>query len=466
MNELDRSNLDKFLKAIEPNLAAYNHASFGHLALRKGEVFELTEGCLLLHVSSKPVSSGFFQSENVRAGICPLSDLKLSPEEVIESLLAGSLRTPMGELIFPPKQGQPHSIHFSPLHQDGILRQCRQMQLNITGNERQHVDPTIIDWELKASPTPFDGIQDLCNEYSIGPISGDFLNVKVIAFRVAEVMADSSVEGSKANVGINLAEGLDRHKASIGYRVIEKNEVMKRGSLPGSELTWANMDHLQQGRSEIEVPAGAVVHCMASYYGIAQHYYWILDQKTAPNPFRSVHQAFDNNLEVLQELIVESQVKGAKARDLEIAVAWLLWILGFSTTHIGGTPRTSDAPDLIASTPLGNFLVIECTTGILKEDNKLAHLIERSEKVRQSLAASGNAHLRVLPLLATTKTRDEVKTDLEQAHKLGVLVATKEDFQEVINRTITFPDPNRLYAEAEEALRRLQNPPMFPGHGK
>ena len=159
---------------------------------------------------------------------------------------------------------------------------------------------------------------------------------------------------------------------------------------------------------------------------MAQQHFWITDPKTAQNPLRSVHDAFDTNLNVLRELIEKSQKKGVDARELEMAVSWLLWLLGFSATHIGGTGKTSDAPDLIAATPLGNLVVIECTTGILKEDSKLPHLVQRTEKVRQSLAASGNQHVRVLPVLVTTKTRDEVKAELEQAYKLGVLVATKE----------------------------------------
>jgi hypothetical protein len=77
------------------------------------------------------------------------------------------------------------------------------------------------------------------------------------------------------------------------------------------------------------------------------------------------------------------------------------------------------------------------------------------------LAASGNQHVRVLPVIVTTKTRDEVKAELEQAHKLGVLVITREDFDRAIERTIFLPNPNRLYAEGEETLRRLQNPSPF-----
>jgi hypothetical protein len=34
---------------------------------------------------------------------------------------------------------------------------------------------------------------------------------------------------------------------------------------------------------------------------------------------------------------------------------------------------------------MGNLVVIECTTGILKEDSKLSHLFQRTEKVLSEL---------------------------------------------------------------------------------
>jgi hypothetical protein len=100
--------------------------------------------------------------------------------------------------------------------------------------------------------------------------------------------------------------------------------------------------------------------------------------------------------------------------------------------------------------------------GILKEDNKLPHVVGRSEKIRQSLAVSGNQHLKILPIIVTTKIREEVKADLEQAYKLGVFVVTREVLLELMNQTVFFPDPNKLYLQAEEALQRLQNPPQLP----
>lgn len=169
-----------------------------------------------------------------------------------------------------------------------------------------------------------------------------------------------------------------------------------------------------------------------------------------------MYEAFDNQVIILRDFLENSQGKGRDARDLEAGVAWLLWMLGFGVAHLGGTAKTQDAPDLVATTPRGNFAVIECTTGLLKADNKLSRLIERAETLRRRLDASGNRHLHVLPVIITSKDREEVKADLEQAEKLGVVVVTKESLLQALNRTLVFPDAEGIYAEGERAAHEGQ----------
>jgi hypothetical protein len=96
--------------------------------------------------------------------------------------------------------------------------------------------------------------------------------------------------------------------------------------------------------------------------------------------------------------------------------------------------------------------VIECTTGLLKAENKLPLLISRVEQVRSGIVASNNKHLRVLPIIVTSKTRAEVNADIEQAERLGVLVVTKEDLQGAIVRTLIFPNPEKMYDDSWETV--------------
>jgi Holliday junction resolvase len=334
------------------------------------------------------------------------------------------------------------------------------MQLVITGGQRPQQNPVKIDWELKAAKVPFDNVQDLCAEYAIGTINGgNEARIEVVAYNLAVIDINSVVKESKANLAIILANGLDQNKASIGYRMFVNNKISKREQISSTNLTWSKMEGGQRGNVIFDVPSGAVLHCFANYADETHHFYWVRDPSTVQNPRRAVHQIFDEKLDILIELLTVP-TKGRDARDFESAIAWILWMLGFSVTHLGGTPKTSDALDLVATTPKGHFLLIECTTGILKAD-KIANLIDRAEKVRQGLINSGNGLLKVLPVLVTNKTREEVRVDAEQAEKSGILVVTREGFSELINLTHINHDPDQLYKQAEGKMQRIQHPSPF-----
>jgi hypothetical protein len=461
MNEHDQLQLTKFLEMLSLNGDGYAYVHLSYLAIKAGDKFVLVQGRLQLQGVPPPHPAGalHFRSPNVRAGIYSLSELNFSPKGLVESLLLGVLPTPDGELQFPPQQGGSHSLYYLSPHPEGTSAQRREARLAVTGGNRPVIPGSELDWEVKASSTPFFNIQELCDFYLVGPFRGNNVNVEIIANNVAAISKNSMIAGTKALSVIDLAMGLDRGKASIGYRIFDKNRVVKRGMVLGTALVWENIDGVQRGKAELEVPAGAIIDCVANYADFAQHHFWIADPKFAQNALRAVHNGFDPNLEVLKELIAKAQNKGNNARDLEIAVAWLLWMLGFSVTHIGATAKTSDAPDLIAVSPKGDFLVVECTVGILKEDSKLSRLHQRAEKIRQSLAACGNSFLKVLPVIATTKTRAEIASDVDQANKLGIAVATIETLPALLDRSLLVPDANRLIVEVEEALRASQAAP-------
>ena len=141
-------------------------------------------------------------------------------------------------------------------------------------------------------------------------------------------------------------------------------------------------------------------------------------------------------------------------RDFEAAIAWLLWMLGFSAIQLGHTKRSNqDAADIVLATPSGHFAVVECTIGLLKSDQKLSLLYERAQAVRRTFDGSKFNHLHVIPVIITAKPRAEIEADLEQAEKLGILVLAREQIDELINRTLTLPNPDQYYEEALQAIQ-------------
>ncbi|WP_157961944.1 hypothetical protein [Acuticoccus kandeliae] len=169
------------------------------------------------------------------------------------------------------------------------------------------------------------------------------------------------------------------------------------------------------------------------------------------NPRRAIYEIADDGLLTLQNFLSKSSGKG-NARDLEFGVAWLLWMLGFSVAHLGGTSLTQDAVDIVAAAPSGNLAIIECTTGLLKAENKLANLVARCTKCKEQVARTGQSFLRVLPVIVTSRTQDEIVADIESAERLGVLVISQEDLLEAVTRTLQFPDPERIFLEGERQV--------------
>ena len=454
----DQLAIDGFFLGLAPLVEAYEkYTSISYLAVKQGDAFVLVQGRLFLNTATSEIPIGHFQTENICAGHFPIAALNMDMRGVVEQLTTGKLHCPNVEILFPPADGGSYAIYYSPFHPDGLQNGNRLDILALTGARRtEYFRQPHFDWEVKAATTPYDSVAELLGDYRLGTLRGDAANFEIIASNVAAVDFSSSIVGTKARPAVLLAGGLTPEKVTLGYRVFSQGRVTRRGTIAGAAMQWSPRDALQRGVAELDIPQAAVLHCFASYAGLAQHQGWLSDPATVQNPHRAVYDLFDEKLEILQDFLTKAQGKGRNARDLEAGVSWLLWMLGFSVAHLGGTGKTQDAPDLIATTPRGNFAVIECTTGLLKAENKLALLVERAEALKRRLEASGNRHLRVLPIIVTSKMREEVRADLEQAERLGVVVMTRESLEDGLKRTLVLPDAEALFAEGERTARAAQ----------
>ena len=113
--------------------------------------------------------------------------------------------------------------------------------------------------------------------------------------------------------------------------------------------------------------------------------------------------------------------------------------------------------------PQGRFLVVECTTGLLRAESKLSKLSAREAALRKMLSASDLQHVRVLPVIVTAMTRDEVKADLGAAAETGILVLTKEDLEAVLNDgRLRFENADQLFEQALEKLAESQHQEELP----
>jgi hypothetical protein len=440
--------VDDFFAAIAPFEKAFGHAGFSYLAVKLGGDFVVWRGRVFLNPFGLAVPP-HFGSPNVRAGHYKLAELGLDVRGLIERLCVGALNTPDGELRFP---GTNYEASFVPFHPDALQSQVRHNVLTIMGEQAEAIRQPDIDWEIKGASRPYEGLQELALEFRLGPLTERSGYVEIFASHVSAVDTKlSKVAGTNANIQVLLAKGLDTGSVTLGYRIYLPGVVPTRGTLSGADMRWSEEAECFRGHATLQVPNAGALNCSVSYDGVTQSHWWLADPTQAQNPRRAVYEAFDLKLETLRNIIGGAQSRGQAARDLEAAVAWLLWMLGFSVAHLGGTARTRDAADLIVTSPSGNYAVVECTTGLLKAENKLALLHQRAQTVRDALAGS-NAHLRVLPIMVTSRPRNEITPDLEAAVSLGISVMTRESLENAIDQTLLQPNADQLYAQTEQAV--------------
>jgi hypothetical protein len=442
---------EKFCAAIAQYDEAYEVIAFSYLAARQGSEIHLIQSRLdFIVTKSMAAPESIFESRNVLAGHCILTAKERNYTEFLKGISLGKVtfRGLEMNMLSGVANGVRQNVRY--IESD---RAHRRMVFSIQAGPAPSIAARYdLDWEVRAAPRPFDGLVDVAMAHGLNPQSLDIVTFEASAAHLAEIDPNSIVSGTDAQPSCFLASRIAPERLQLNYRVQHRGQIIERGSLAGTSLEWEQQERAARGTGKIVIPEGAVVQCFPVVDGSAQHRYWLADNKSLPNAYRAAFEGYDKDLALLKDFLADTPRKGRDARDLEFGMSWLLWMLGFSPAHFGANPRTQEAPDLLVATPSANFLVVECTIGLLKAENKLAKLHERTTNLRTRLAASGQAHLRVVPMIVTPLTREDVKADIDQAERLGMVVATRETIEVALNRTIVPQNPESLFADLEKEI--------------
>jgi hypothetical protein len=449
-----KKQVESFIAAIAPLEDAYQNDNFAYVAVRTPAGFVIVRGYLHLSINEGPPLLPHFQSATIRAGHFRLTDVKLNRRQFIDCTCGGVIPTPDGELLFPTHNGHP-GAQFIPFHPEGLKTQSRLCMLRLLGSEtRQHTDSEALNWELRAADPPYDGLVDLLTEYRLFQLA-DVSTIEVVAYSVCAIDARSTIDGEGARMAIQLASSLSRENVSAGYRIIDQGKTVARGRFVGTDFTWADEGVHQLGTRDFNVPRAAVVHAMTNYNAIAQHHFFFGDPKTFQNPRRAALEVLDITESFLTDIVEKASGRANRPEknNFEAIIPWIFWTHGFCVTHIGGVPQLQELPDIIMTTPAGHFVVVECTVGMLKGDQKLQKLHDRALAVRRGLDASKQQHLRVLPMIVTAKTVEEIRPDITEAEKLGVFVVARAQIDQLIEQTIIISNPDLMFERAEATVK-------------
>lgn len=460
MTELPTEPYKEFFEYIKELDCGYDFLRFSFLAIRNEVTneFVIIKARLFLSSGIPVFENKTLKTTNVFAGSFVVErgearQIKLDELDLVKQVLSGVVRTPQGVVSFYGR-----NITFNPHF---IESQASLAILSISSDEFKQADQfRLIDWELRAATEPYDGLQDLALDLGLGSVQNSReIAVEIIASNVMVLHTDSTVQGDIAHMRVKLAAKLNPALVSVGFKEFKDRRLIKRSHIAGISFDWKEEEGFLVGNASFNVSGAAALQCFCTYAGKFQHLFWFADPSTAQNTKRVAYEIIDPRLTNLRQYIRKDDFKGSDARNVEAYVSWLLWMLGFSTAHFGQVQNSQDAVDIVATTPFGHFVLVECTTGLLKPDNKIPKLFERAQVLRTKLEASDNRHLKVLTVMVTTKGRDEVAAELEQAERHGILVLTKEDLERACDDTLILQDADKLFDRALEVVAARQGKP-------
>lgn len=441
--------INEFCARLAPIESAYaGHAMLGYCALRCGDKWQLYSARLSLD-HTMPRVRGAFRSDLVLAGRIPVDNRGLTSRQLIDGFL-GTFSVDGATVNFEAEDNGSYSAYLVPHHRSTDERTALATLKFRGGRGWERVDRDKIGWHLRGSEMPFESLAELCAAFEAGEEPG---GMEIVAAPVVRILPSSNAKLLKAELVIACAADLETRPCRLSYRVLQGATVIERSSVDGGKLGWDSIDGQSVATHKLEVPEGALIDCAVSYRGETNHQSWVVDRSAVQNPRRAAFEPSDTDLAEMR-MLLSSDSEKQHARGFEAAIAWLLWMLGFSPAHLCHSSHHENGPDLLVECE-GSLVIVECTVGQLKAD-KRSKLAARCVDIRESLVASRNHDAFVLPVLVTRFTREQAAADFEEAAKDGQHVLTREDLLLLLDRTRQTYSATAIFSDWKHALESRQ----------
>lgn len=455
-------NVKSFIDNIKEFESAYrDHSKFQFLAIKEGDKRLIISGDLILSTTDIKIEDNIFETDSIVIVSIGLTQIADNTENFLIKLTSSGLDIFEKNYIFIPDDNISgnYDSYYDPLQEMGTKNNKRLRALKLQGNYSPNMYSKLIDWEIMSSQSPVGTLQEL--------LSNSYLNIEnvqqkvcvnILAFPIVGIQNTSIIENSVASLAISVPESLPKESASIGYTIYrDRHQIVSRGRIEHNEMDWKQKNRHKIGFVKLHIPDSlCFIRCYAVYSGVAYDNSWVFDPTKYSNPRVTTFEAFGQELDSLKEMI-KDQKRIKKGKNFESLVSLLFWMMGFSVSPLDGIPMEHGASDIIVATPNEDYMVIECTTGILTNKDKLAKLHDRATSVRDNLEDSDLRGYRVLPVIITSKKRENIKSSIEQSEELGVFVITAENLFAMIEDLKGIPiDENKMFDDMWSQVQSVQ----------
>lgn len=447
----NEQNLEEFQRAIKSWMDCYRNVDIVYLAGKSRDINVLRYCRVVLNPGMLPNTFAQFRHESETL-IFGSTTIDYSAEwlpALFKNTRKGPIAVGDDQLQFMLETNQTENYYFNRTTAIGTIGSPQRTPgLQISGGDLRRHLPTVdfesLNWELRASNPPYDDVNELL---TIVDIRRDIFSlsspvIDVISLPPAVVATDSSMADGKTHVHLLAGGKADVSKISLAYKVIKKGQpIRKSASLAGCK--WTRKGEHQEGTLTIDTEHGELVHLFLKYDREAIYHWWLRDPDKYVNPYLAAYECYDEESTVLAKMLFNPRDDSI---GFEVGVALLFNMLGFGTSHFGIQKNLQKGPDIVAVIPgLDALLVIECTTGLLDQKDKLAKLVQRAQALRDALVRTGYPATAVHSVIVSALPREQLAAHFNSAHDHRVSVVAKEQLEQWYERRISALRPEEIF---------------------
>jgi hypothetical protein len=368
------------------------------------------------------------------------------PKESLLSSLAeatsGSLRVHDMMLIL-PRGGANYQYKSEMAHRDRWFSEAHLQVIGRSSATLPSDELGLIDDALRASSPPFDGLSDVSSWLGLkAPMSAS--DLPTISIRVnppVDIIIDQCrLSEDRLQVTLHAHPQFDVGRVRLAVRALPGKGLSGRLQV-SDRISWGSVQNgRREGVVQVSVAEADNVLVILMIGDTTIRRRWFIDPARARNQRLLAVQQFDKDLRMVRHALFES----TNPSKFETGVAALLFLLGFSST----VQLETDSPDLLAATPAGRLVVIECTTRIADVASKVGKLVDRRGALLKALQASGHA-AQVVAILACRLPKDQIAVHGETMRSHNTILVAAEELTAGLER-VRFPtDPDALLDELQ-----------------
>jgi hypothetical protein len=443
--------LDEFSALARSWAQFYRTRETTYISVRLGEIWYLLYSRDLFHVDN-PVDAPpiYIETPSIRAGQFRTKIEESDASEIVERVLAERGKVTVAQWSVSLSSVGALQDRFDRLYP---ARSPGQMRLPTYVLESGGVDlrnsKDAFTLELLACNTPFESLEELCNELMIPIAPGEPTqptHAEIILGNLFRFDNTSSLKDDHLNLTIVASRQVKQEHLRISAKVFyAPNLPPRRLVIPPDSFSWAERDGKTYNECAFEMSDGQLALVFVSYRGEFCHKWWLRDQSKSFSQSYQFHRLLDTDNRI-ERTFFDSK------NDFEHRVALLLSLMNLTILPYGGIPELQDAPDILAYSSNNDLYVVECTTGDIDHKGKLQRLCDRTRKIATRAQQSPIAIANLFSVVFTSLPRTDISPHLAKLEALKIAVFCKDDIELMIERVEAPPTPEEILTAVQALI--------------